>query len=430
MEEKIANNPGNAFIRVISFGGFRHLWIGQVASQLAFSSMMFVLSLHVYQLTGSNTAVSLLFLTFAVPALFLAVAAGAIDDYMDNRSVLVACDLFRAIVVIGFIFFPGNLPFIYGLAFILAVVNQFYIPAEVPTIPLVVPRDLLLTANSLFAFTYYSSLGVGSMIAGPLLRWFGPHGVFIVISILFAVAASSVSRVPKEKGQKSLFDPSIGKEFSHMAQGGMLAVREGIAYVASSKAIRDALLLLAGTQVVIVLLGTLGPGFADRVLKIDVHDASLLIVGPVVAGIVMGALWVGTRGYRFPAETLIRIGIAAAGLILMFIALTVRLERVEGFDWFFQSRVIIPIEFFLFFLLGVASSMLDAPANSVLQRESTDVMRSRVYGILTAAVGGVGILPVVISGMLADVIGEGKVIFLLGLVISLYGLWRVRYNKS
>lgn len=429
MIEKIANNPRNAFVRVISYSGFRHLWIGQVASQLAFSSMMFVLSLHVYQLTGSNTAVSLLFLTFGIPALFLAVPAGAIDDYLDNRSVLFICDLFRSIVVIGFIFFPGNLPFIYGLAFILAVVNQFYVPAEVPTIPLVVPHELLLTANSLFAFTFYSSLAVGSMVAGPILRWFGPHWVFVVISVLFAVAAWSVSRVSREKSQKSLFDSSIGKKIPHMLRDGILAVQEGIAYVASSKAIRDALLLLAGTQVVIVLLGTLGPGFADRVLKIDVHDASLLIVGPVVAGIVLGAIWVGTRGYRFAPETLIRTGIAAAGIILMFIALTVRLERVPGLDWFFQSRVIIPIEFLLFFFLGVASSMLDAPANSILQRESKDVMRSRVYGILTAAVGGVGILPVVVSGILADVIGEGKVIFLLGLVILLYGLWRVRYNK-
>lgn len=430
MREKIANNPKNAFLRVMSLAGFRHLWIGQVASQLAFSSMMFVLSLRVYQLTGSNTAVSLLFLTFGIPALFLAVPAGAIDDYLDNRSVLFACDLFRAIVVIGFIFFPGNLPFIYGLAFLLAVVNQFYIPAEVPTIPLVAPHDLLLTANSLFAFTFYSSLAVGSMVAGPILRWFGPYGVFIAISVLFGIAAASVSRVPKEKSQKSLFDRSIGKEIPHMLRDGIRAVREGLAYVASSKAIRDALLLLAGTQVVIVLLGTLGPGFADRVLNIDVHDASLLIVGPVVAGIIMGALWVGTKGYRFPAETLIRTGIAAAGILLMFIALTVRLERVPGLEWFFQNRVIIPIEFFLFFLLGVASSMLDAPANSVLQRESTDVMRSRVYGILTAAVGGVGILPVVVSGVLADVIGGGKVIFLLGVVILLYGLWRVRYNTS
>ena len=76
MREKIATIVENPFVRVVGIAGFRHLWFGQIASQLAFASLMFVLSLRVYQITGSNAAVSLLFLTFGVPALLLAVAAG------------------------------------------------------------------------------------------------------------------------------------------------------------------------------------------------------------------------------------------------------------------------------------------------------------------------------------------------------------------
>jgi hypothetical protein len=49
--------------------------------------------------------------------------------------------------------------------------------------------------------------------------------------------------------------------------------------------------------------------------------------------------------------------------------------------------------------------------------------------MLTAGVGGVGILPVVIGGLLADSIGVGKVVLILGLVILVYGVLRVRYNK-
>jgi hypothetical protein len=72
--------------------------------------------------------------------------------------------------------------------------------------------------------------------------------------------------------------------------------------------------------------------------------------------------------------------------------------------------------------------MLDVPANSMLQRESDGVLRGRVYGMLTASVGGVGMLPVVVGGYLADTIGVGKVIFFLGLCISLYGIVRIRYT--
>jgi hypothetical protein len=77
----------------------------------------------------------------------------------------------------------------------------------------------------------------------------------------------------------------------------------------------------------------------------------------------------------------------------------------------------------------VANSLLDVPANSILQEEAQGDMRGRVYGMLTALVGGVGILPVVIGGILADTLGVGKVIFALGCVVLSYGVYRMKYNK-
>ncbi|HLD25111.1 MAG TPA: hypothetical protein VJB96_04315 [Patescibacteria group bacterium] len=83
--------------------------------------------------------------------------------------------------------------------------------------------------------------------------------------------------------------------------------------------------------------------------------------------------------------------------------------------------------FGLFFFLGVANSFLDVPSNAILQRETQGDMRGRVYGILSASVGGAGILPVVVSGVLADLIGVGNVIFLLGVVVLYFGIYRRRF---
>jgi MFS family permease len=193
---------------------------------------------------------------------------------------------------------------------------------------------------------------------------------------------------------------------------------EGIRYVRQIPALMDSLLLLTGTQIIFAMLGTLGPGFADRVMHIDVRDASLYIVGPAVLGIIAGALWVGTYGYTLKRGRLIKVGVTAAGAILLLISLIVRVH------------VPILIAMVLFFCLGAANSLLDAPANSILQDEAKGSMRGRVYGMLTASVGGVGILPVIIGGVLADVVGVGRVILLLGLVIFAYGLWRMKYNKQ
>lgn len=410
----------SAFAVVLAIRPFRTLWAAQVCSQLAFAMLLFVLALRVYQLTGSNAAVSGLFLTFGVPAVIFGMAAGAIVDHMDKRIVLTVADLSRAILVLGFFLSPGMLPVMYLMSFVTAVITQFYVPAEAPTIPRVVPPELLVTANSLFSFTYYSSLGVGSIVAGPVLWLFGPHAVFLVVSALFALAAWCASLLPREIGKQThLPKPSLA-----------ISVREGVAYVKASPAITESLLLLTGTQVVLALLGTLGPGFADRVLEIDIRDASVLITGPAVLGIILGALWVGNVGYRFSPRRLIQTGIISAGVILILISLTVRLKRVALFSWFYADPIILPIEFLLFFLLGVGNSMLDVPANSVLQKEASGSMRGRVYGMLTAAVGGVGMLPIVVTGLLADVIGVGKVIFALGIIITVYGVSRMRYNTT
>jgi MFS family permease len=170
------------------------------------------------------------------------------------------------------------------------------------------------------------------------------------------------------------------------------------------------------------MLGTLGPGFADRVLSIDIRDASLLIVGPAVLGILIGAVWVGNFGSGFNPRKLINIGVTGAGVILLLISVIV---RMHGFE---PLRLLLSV--LLFFLLGFANSLLDVPANSLLQEEAKGSMRGRVYGMLTASVGGVGILPVVAGGILADVVGVGKVVFFLGLTILVYGIVRIKYNRG
>ena len=222
----------------------------------------------------------------------------------------------------------------------------------------------------------------------------------------------------------------LQKDVFRIAQRVLSDTREGISYVRSRRLLFDALLLLTGTQVIIMILGTLGPGFADRVLEIDVRDVSLVVTAPVVLGIVGGALWVGNYGYRLGNTFLITTGVLSAGVILMLISVLVRLSRLVGSTWFFQSGWELAITFGLFVLLGVANSFLDVPANSILQKEADAAVRSRVYGFLTAMVGGVGMLPVVIGAVAADVIGVGKVIFILGFLITIYGIFRIGYNRA
>lgn len=426
----IANNIGSqsVYLTVLQLRSFRSLWFGQICSQFAINTLLFVLAIRIYQTTGSNTAVSGLFLAHSVPAVLFGLIAGTLVDRLDKRKVIIVCDLIRASFALSLLFLSHQVIVVYILTFFNSLITQLYVPSEAPLIPQLVPKKLLVSANSMFAFTFYSSLALGSVMAGPLLRLFGSGGFFVFIASLFGLSSFFSSRISSQSTGTVGFRYLAGLSATYLFSRVWFRLRDGIGYVRKSAELFDAILLLTGTQIVFAILGSLGPGFADQGLGIDIRDASLLLVGPVVLGIVSGSLWVGQIGYRYRAAQLIKIGITSVGVLLIIIAGTSKILHISAFQWLIGSNLMMVIELMLFFALGVANSFLDVPANATLQSETNSDMRGRVYGILAAFVGGVGLIPVIVGGALADIIGVGNVIFLLGLGIIGYAIYRLRYN--
>lgn len=415
---------------VLRHKAFVRLWIGQIASQLAMNTMLFLLSLLLYQKTHSNAAVSGLFLAYGVPSLIFGMAAGVIVDRLDRRLVLIASHFGRAILTLVLLMVPDAVWLTYVIIFAHALITQLTIPAETPLIPTLVGEStLLVPAISLFTFTFYSSLALGSIAAGPLLRVVGEYGAQFFLFVLFCIAGISVYGLPRSGEKVTVFLRLFQFQYTPQYIFKRLTndLLSGFRYVAKVPNLMAALALLTSTQITMILLGTLGPGFADTLLRIDVRDASIFILGPAIFGILAGVTWIGRVGYKYKANTLIQTGMFSTGVILMLGSV---LLAITNMFWFHNvpRSVIIGISLLLFFLFGVANSLLDVPANGILQKESGTDMRGRVYGMLSALVGGAGLVPIFVSGVLADVIGVGKVIFLVGLVIFSYSLYRLRYN--
>jgi MFS family permease len=388
--------------------------------------LLSILALRIYELTKSNAAVSALYIAYGVPAVIFGMLAGALVDHIDKRKVLAFCNISRTILIIPLFFFHETLAVAYAVMFLNSLVSQYYLPAEAPLIPRLVTEKLLLSANSLFSFTFFASIALGFVLAGPVLKYTGAYGSFVILLTLYLTAVWSVFHVPKQKedviGLMKLFKTSGFAIVKQLLQD----TKKGLDFCYQHKQIYDALTLLAGTQIVLAMLGALGPGFADRVLNIQVTDASLVILGPAVVGIVLGSLWVGNYGGKYSMKKLTTLGLLAAGVILMLVATLVRIERIPYMELFLAGGMSMVLTIILFFLLGVANSFLDVPSNATLQRESTEEVRGRIYGIVTALGGGIGIIPVVAGGILADTLGVGKVMLGLGIVILGYGVIRLR----
>lgn len=396
----------NPFIMVVAMRHFRNLWLAQITSQIALNMLSFVLAIRVYQATQSNTAVSLLLLTFGIPAVVFGVITGGIVDHFDKKDVLVFCNLVRVLLLFAFFFFSTNLLAIYFLSLFFSLVTQLFIPAEASMLPALVSKAYLLTANSLFTVSFCLSTVLGFVASGLLLRMFGPVNVFLAMMVLMFLASLFVLRLPKT-GKKLAAPLSL----TIMSQ----TIREGLQFAKDQKRVRQSLLLLTFAQALVMTLAVLAPGFADRVLEIDLTDASYLVMGPVAIGLVAGALLVGEYGSRFLKGTIILVGIIKTGIILILISF---LTKPHSQNLLFGN---LSFAILLLFLLGFFNSFISIPANTILQQDSGVEMRGRIYGILTAATSGVSVLPVFFSGVLADAVGVGRTLSLIGLIVLAIG---------
>jgi MFS family permease len=408
---------------------FRNLWLGQMCSQLATNMMLFILGIRIYQNTGSNAAVSGLYVSYGIPAVVFGMVAGVVVDRLDKRMVLAVCNVSRTVLMAFLFAFPDNLVVVYVIMFFNAILSQFYVPAEAPMIPYLVNDKQLISANSMFSFSYYTSMATGFVIAGPVLKYFGPTGAFLTVTLLYIIAIWSVTQIPKLKEQTVGIAKALHYDVSYLFRRVMTDLSKGLSYAVKETKVLDALILLTGTQTVLSILATLGPGFADRILHIEVTDASMVILAPAVLGIIGGALWLGNFGAHLNTKKITTFGILSGGILLIIIAMVLRAEHYPFLNMVVPKGIIIPASLFLFFLLGIANSFLDVPSNTIVQKEATGDMRGKMYGILGSVGGGFAILPVIAGGFLADVLGIGKVLVLMGAAITVYGIIRIRSVK-
>ncbi len=159
-----------AFIQVLRIKDFRNLWLSQLISQVFINLLFFSLMIRTYELTRSNSAVSVLVFLVALPNILLGALAGVLVDRWGRKPVMFFCHFIRVFVVLAFFISGETIGWIYSLVFLISIITQFFFPAEAATIHQVVKdKRLLLAANGFFTLTFFASVIIGNVLAGPIL---------------------------------------------------------------------------------------------------------------------------------------------------------------------------------------------------------------------------------------------------------------------
>jgi MFS family permease len=410
---------------------FLALWLAQAVTQIGGNMVIYGLTVIIFSATKSNAAVSVLLLTFLVPAVIFSAVAGVYVDRHDRRWILISTNLLRAGAFALVLVAHDQLAIVYLMNIFVSTVTTFFGPAEAATIPYLVPRRQLLAANGLFTLTLNAAFALGFALLGPLVVTIaGPDALILMVALSYLFAAALCITLPSAKplteDGRSARQAVVAAEKAVGSTLGQL--REGLVYISGHRNISWSLIYLGITASLIGVLGVLGPDFATEALGLAPKDF-VVVVLPLGFGIVTGILVLNAYGRMLPRRRVIEGGLVALGSLLMVLAVARRIVQfLQGVNApptpvdLSALVSLLSIVIGIAFLAGISYAVVAIPAQTQLQEDLPEEVRGRVFGVLNMLVSVASFLPIIIVGPISDFFGTSPVIFSVGLLVAVSGV--------
>jgi predicted MFS family arabinose efflux permease len=404
------NDDRQGFRAVLARGDFRLLWLAQGASQLADKFLMFTLLIVVYDLSHKASIQSVLMIAYTLPSVFLSAPAGVYADRHDKRTLMIATNAIRAglillIPIIEALPVVGNQAWpLIVITFLFSSVGQLFAPAEAASIPSLVRRDQIMGATSLFMTTVILTLVLGVPAATIAIRLVGERAPFFIATGLFVLAALSIWRIgtPLRSARSAADD---GASLRH-------ELREGIHLIARNPAIRIGLYQLAIALIVVFTVFALGPVFMVRELHRSDQDTYIVLIPATLGMVAMASLLAQKAANRFSKAVALVAALAVGGASLAAIGASPPLLRGLG-----AGGAVVPVVLILSGVFGCALGALLIPAFTVLQENTNEETRGRIFGGIFAVINAAVAVPLLVAGIIADAVGVAGVVAGLGVII-------------
>lgn len=419
-EPELEPESSSGFASVLKNRNFLALWSGQVFSQLA-DKVYLVLTIAIVtaQFQGENQSisgwVSAITIAFTIPAVLFGFLAGIFVDRHSKKSVLVITNLLRGglVVAIPALLWLCGEQQIAGIAlgfsvllvvtFLVSTLTQFFAPAEQAAIPLIVERQDLLSANSLYTTTAMAAAIVGFAVGEPLLsladRFLGHvgFGKELVVGGSYMVAGLVLLLVrPHEKLQPSK------TASSHFWQD----LKDGLGFLNAHPRVRSALIQLIVLFCVFASLTVLSVRLAEVMPALASTQFGFLLASAAV-GLAVGALGVGHFGQPFPNRLL--AGVGSIGMAVSLLGMS------------FFTHQLIP-SLLLIAILGLCAALVAIPMQTTIQAETPEDLRGKVFGLQNNAVNIALSLPLALTGIAEAYVGLRVVFLSLGVIVVAAGL--------
>jgi MFS family permease len=182
---------------------YRYTWMGQVVSEIGDNFNNIAVFALAMQLTHSGLVVMGVMLSRAIPAVTMGPVAGVLLDRFDRKRIMIASDVTRAVVALGFILAlrEQQVWLLYVFSALLMVASPFFTAGRSAILPTIANRDELHTANSLTQTTQWTNLTIGTFL-GATVVGIGYEWAFVFNALSFVFSAWAISKLRPPEGKQ------------------------------------------------------------------------------------------------------------------------------------------------------------------------------------------------------------------------------------
>ncbi|MDP9169081.1 MAG: MFS transporter, partial [Acidobacteriota bacterium] len=269
----------SAFTRLLRANrNYRFTWSGQVVSEIGdhFNNIA-VMSLAMDH-PNSGLVVTGVFLSRALSMLVAGPIAGVLLDRLNRKRVMIASDLVRAVIALGFIVcltYKADW-LLFALSAMLMFASPFFTSGRASILPSIATPEELHAANTMTQTTSWASLTIGAFL-GAVGVQSGYRIAFAFNALSFIISAACISRLKKPGGFRA-----AGLE-GRQQKTGLVQYRDGLRYIRSTP-------LVSG--IVLISVGWASGGGAAQIL-FSLFGEKVFHAGPMGIGIIWGCAGIG-----------------------------------------------------------------------------------------------------------------------------------------